>query len=81
MKKKEVKAIGENRESAEWPLAFSRYAHTMLFRTLITEIRGLRVISNSNQNWIHLMLVLYSVFVLDLKIIHSEAMGQREAAP
>ncbi len=53
----------------------------MLFRTLITEIRGLRVISNSNQNWIHLMLVPYSVFVLDLKIVHSEAMGQREAAP
>lgn len=53
----------------------------MLFRTLITEIRGPGVISHSNQNWIHLMLVLYSVFVLDLKIIHSEAMGQREAAP
>ena len=56
-------------------------ALTSLFRTRIAEIRGPRVISNSNQNWIHLMLVLYSVFVLDLKIIHSEAMGQREAAP
>jgi hypothetical protein len=56
-------------------------ALTSLFRTRIAEIRGPRVISNSNQNWIHLKLVLYSVFVLDLKIIHSEAMGQREAAP
>ena len=81
MKKKEVKAIGENRESAEWPLAFSRYAHTMLFRTLITEIRGPRVISNSNQNWIYIMPVLYSVFVLDLRIIRWETKGKREAAP
>jgi hypothetical protein len=81
LKKKEVKAIGENRESAEWPLAFSGYAHTMLFRTLITEIRGPRVISNSNQNWIHLMPVLYSVFVLDLRIIRWETKGKREAAP
>jgi len=81
LKKKEAQAIGENRESAEWPLAFSGYAHTMLFRTLITEIRGPRAIYNSNKNWIYLMPVLYSVFVLDLKIIHSEAMGQREAAP
>ena len=56
-------------------------ALTSLFRTLITEIRGPRVISNSNQNWIHLMPVLYSVFVLDLRIIRWETKGKREAAP
>jgi len=49
----------------------------MLFRTLITEIRGPRVISNSNQNWIHLMPVLYSVFVLDLRIIRWETKGEK----
>ncbi len=54
---------------------------TSLLRTRMAEIRGPGVISHSNQNWIYLMPVLYSVFVLDLKIIHSEAMGQREAAP
>ena len=53
----------------------------MLFRTLITEIRGLRVISHSNQNWIYLMPVLCSVFVLDLRIIRWETKGKREAAP
>jgi hypothetical protein len=45
------------------------------------EIRGPRVVSHSNQNKIHLMPVLYSVFVLDLKIIQREAKRQSEGAP